>query len=403
MRRRSLAWVLLLFVLLPACARQVPRPDPAQTSDDGEQPADSATKKPSIELRRHQDGTISFAVVNADIELSASANPKRLEQTTVQLDPCPEIFAVRVVASKPAAEGKEMPPLLGSYRVERGELLFTPRFPLQPGVHYRARFNGESVIEKDFVLAKPQTPPTNVVHVYPTRNVLPENLLKFYIHFSAPMSRGEAYRHIRLLDAAGKAVELPFLELGEELWDPDGKRFTLFFDPGRIKRGLKPREETGPALEEGKSYALVVNREWLDAAGNPLKEPFRKPFRVVAPDDECPDPKNWKIEAPAAASSKPLVVTFPEPLDHALLERMIWVTDATGQRINGSVAVKDEETRWEFTPESKWKAGDHHLVVQTTIEDLAGNTIGQPFEVDVFRPIRRTIDLKTIERRFQVR
>src|SRR5438094_6476271 len=101
MRRRSLAWVLLLFVLLPACARQVPRPDPAQTSDDGEQPADSATKKPSIELRRHQDGTISFAVVNADIELSASANPKRLEQTTVQLDPCPEIFAVRVVASKP--------------------------------------------------------------------------------------------------------------------------------------------------------------------------------------------------------------------------------------------------------------------------------------------------------------
>src|SRR5262249_29664893 len=284
MHRRSLTWVLLVAIFFPACSRQLPTPDPVQGSDDG-QPADSAMKKPSIELRCHQDGTISFAVVNADIELSSPTSPKPLEQTTVQLDPCPEIFAVRVVASKPAAEGKEMPPLLGSYRVERGELLFTPRFPLQPGVHYRARFNGESVIEQDFVLAKPQTPSTNVVHAYPTRNVLPENLLKFYIHFSAPMSRGEAYQHIRLLDAAGKPVELPFLELGEELWDPDGKRFTLFFDPGRIKRGLKPREEAGPALEEGKSYTLVVNREWRDATSNTIKKPFRKPFPLIATDD----------------------------------------------------------------------------------------------------------------------
>ena len=62
-------------------------------------------------------------------------------------------------------------------------------------------------------------------------------------YFDAPMSRGEAYRHIHLVDAkTGREVEAPFLELGEELWDGDFRRFTLLCDPGRVKRGLKPRE-----------------------------------------------------------------------------------------------------------------------------------------------------------------
>src|SRR2546425_13124120 len=113
------------------------------------------------------------------------------------------------------------------------------------------------------------------------------------------MSEGDCYRHIKLLDAKGKAVDLPFLELDQELWDAAGKRFTLFFDPGRIKRGLKPREDVGPALEEGKSYVLVIDKEWEDAKGNPLKETFRKTFRVGSPDDRPPDPKTWNVQAPA--------------------------------------------------------------------------------------------------------
>ena len=34
-----------------------------------------------------------------------------------------------------------------------------------------------------------------------------------------------------------EAIELPFLEIDEELWDPAMMRLTLFIDPGRIKRG----------------------------------------------------------------------------------------------------------------------------------------------------------------------
>ena len=73
------------------------------------------------------------------------------------------------------------------------------------------------------------------------------------------MSRGEVYRRVRLVGEQGD-VDLPFLELGEELWDPEGRRLTLLFDPGRIKRGLKPREDAGQILQPGKRYALPNSR-----------------------------------------------------------------------------------------------------------------------------------------------
>ena len=44
---------------------------------------------------------------------------------------------------------------------------------------------------------------TRVVQVYPSASEFPENQLKFYIEFSAPMSHGEAWKHIRLLKANG--------------------------------------------------------------------------------------------------------------------------------------------------------------------------------------------------------
>src|SRR5262249_10534199 len=157
--------------------------------------------------------------------------------------------------------------VLGSYRVEEGVLHFEPRFPLGEGLRFRAVFdptklpgrNGgkQDPVVAEFAIPKPPASATSLVEqVYPTTATLPENQLKFCLQFSAAMSCGQAYEHIRLLDVAGKPVEGAFLELGEELWDRKGKRFTLFIAPGRIKRGLKPREDLGPVLEAGKSYTL---------------------------------------------------------------------------------------------------------------------------------------------------
>jgi hypothetical protein len=217
------------------------------------------------------------------------------------------------------------------------------------------------------------------------------------------MSRGEAYEHIRLLDAGGKPVEHVFLKLDEELWDPHGQRFTLFFDPGRIKRGLKPREEAGPTLEEGKRYTLEIDRKWPDAQGNPLRQSYRKSFRAVAPDDVQPDPKTWKVVAPPAGSRAPLTILFPESLDHALLERLLWVVDEHGQDVAGMASAADSETRWQFTPQQPWPAGVYRLVADTALEDLAGNSIAHPFEVDVFKPIRRTVQVERVQVPFQIK
>jgi hypothetical protein len=217
------------------------------------------------------------------------------------------------------------------------------------------------------------------------------------------MSRGEAYEHVQLLDAQGKAVEKPFLTLDQELWDSDMKRFTLFLDPGRIKRGLKPREELGPALAEGKQYTLVIDRTWNDANGEPLKETFKKAIKVLAPDDTPPDPKTWKVEPPVANGTTPLTVTFPKSMESALAQRMIWVVNGDGQKVLGKVELSKEETRWQFTPTQAWKAGKYELLADTQLEDLAGNSIGRPFEVDVFDKVDRAVKAETVKVPFEIR
>jgi hypothetical protein len=244
---------------------------------------------------------------------------------------------------------------------------------------------------------------TTVRAVYPTRSTLPENLLKFYFHFSAPMSRGEAYQRIHLFDAQGKSIEGAFLELDQELWNADQTRFTILFDPGRIKRELLPRELVGPALEAGKSYTLVIDRDWLDAKGRPLKESFKKSFMVGPPDTIQPDPKTWKLTVPAAGSSQPLVAESPESLDHALLERVLRVVDDKGTELHGTVAISNEETRWSFTPKSPWRAGTFDLEVETILEDLAGNNLKKPFEIDLFGPIQKRVETERVRVTFVVK
>jgi hypothetical protein len=289
-----------------------------------------------------------------------------------------------------------LPPMLGRYRTEPGRLYFEPQFPLERGVNYRAVFRVDSKaasIAASFKLPLHRAEPTTVVtHIYPSADVLPENLLKFYVHFSAPMSRGRIYEHIHLLDERGKAVELPFLEIDEELWDSAMKRLTLFIDPGRIKRGVQPLEEIGPALEEGKRFTLVIDEGWQDGTGCSMKESFRKAFKVGPPDREPPDPAQWKIEAPRAGTREALSVGFLKPMDHALALRMIRVKD-----VGGSAALESGEKVWKFVPSSEWRKGTHQLRVQTTIEDLAGNNIGKPFEVDVFENVQQRITNATVE------
>ena len=319
------------------------------------------------------------------------------------------VLAVYVV---PDGDLDDPPAVLGSYEALGEVLRFVPRYGLAPGLTYRARLDtsalaagsaGVEPLEVEFSIARLVVEPTAMVdRVYPSRNVLPENLLRFYIHFSSPMGRGQAYDRIRLLDGSGSEVEMAFLELGEELWDPRGMRFTILFDPGRIKRGLVPREEEGPVLVQGNTYTLLVDSGFLDATGLPMVEEFRKTFRVVEPVMTRVDPAAWTIDPPRAGSRQPLVLRLSRSMDHALLGRMIWVVDARGLEIAGAVVVQDEETRWAFMPDADWKAGAHELVMDTTMEDVSGNTIQGPFDFDVFGTGATRIEAETVSLGFTV-
>jgi hypothetical protein len=305
--------------------------------------------------------------------------------------------------------------MLGSWQADSaaGVLRFTPRFPLTPGVAYRAELNRSllpgatadtSRITSGFTVPiPPRGPGTVVTNVFPSAAEVPENLLKFYLHFSAPMSRGRIYEHIHLRDEAGKDVELPFLEIDEELWDPEMKRLTLFIDPGRIKRGLRPIEEIGPSLQEGRRFTLAIDATWLDATGEPLVQKYEHSFRVGPPDRTPIDPGEWKLAEPAAASTEPLGVAFPKPMDRALALRLLQVVRDDGSLVEGNATVADAERSWSFTPAQPWHPGLHRLVVPATLEDLAGNNVGKAFEVDLLERGERRESGKTVKLPFTVK
>jgi hypothetical protein len=383
----------LIALAITGCGRQ--------SSESGA--SDSSTRAmPRIELHASDDRTPAWIEVNglpAD-ELEAFEKLDEAQRRWV--------LQVFVITDLP-----QSPSVLGATSIEGQSLRFTPRFGLEPGLRFRAILRrgvllrvlgqvSDDVVAEIQIAPRAAGAPTKVTKIYPSADTLPENQLKFYLHFSAPMSRGEAYRHIHLLDDKGQEVDAAFLELGEELWDREMVRFTLLCDPGRVKRGLKPREELGPVLQEGRDYTLVIDEAWRDAQGNPLAEPARKSFHVLAPDDTPIDQTTWKIETPPSLGRDPLVVRLGESLDHSLLERVLEVQWPAGDKMDGDIEVSENETCWRFFPRKRWMPGEYRLVVQTTLEDLAGNSIGKPFEVDELRPIEQTIRTKTVSIPFTI-
>ncbi|MEX0939476.1 MAG: hypothetical protein WDZ59_16555 [Pirellulales bacterium] len=368
----------------------------------------SGSRASAVEVEFRQDAGKYF------VEASG-LSPETLEQ--LQADEELKAAAGLLQVFTGAEGAPDQPPLLGTYRLDGQTLVFEPRFPLRPGRVYRAvasvASEAEATTEVDpsklglvTIFEVPrgeQSAPTKVEAIFPSGDVLPENQLKFYVHFSAPMARGEVYEHVQLLNEQGQPIDYPFVNVGQELWDRSGTRVTLLLDPGRIKRGLKPREELGPILEEGHSYTLVVQESWRDAAGHPLTEAKRKSFKVTAPDDTQPDPAKWRINRPPADGRQPLAMYFEEPLDHAMLMRVLNVVDGQGKPVPGDVQVGDQEQRWSFAPRQPWQPGEYHIVIATTLEDRAGNSIERPFEVDVFERIEAKVTTETVELPFRVR
>ena len=299
---------------------------------------------------------------------------------------------LRVTVKGTAPAGATPQSVAGIYGVVGDALRFTPRYPFDPGRQYEVVFDPGAEPDaglgaRERIVALVERPgearaaPTRVTAVYPSADVVPENLLRMYVHFSAPMAAANGIEHLSLEDERGNTVAAPFLPLDGNFWNADQTRYTVFFDPGRVKRELEEHREMGRPLRAGHRYALVVHREWADATGQPLAESFRREFRVGDADLRPLEPARWPMSRPVAGTREPLVLDFPKLLDRALALRAIGVARGSAP-VAGESAVADGERRWTFTPRDAWQPGDYSLVVLTILEDVAGNRVGHSFEVE---------------------
>ena len=320
---------------------------------------------------------------------------RALEQAQLTADTWPSVVRVSV----DTANGPSTTPIAGTYTIANGTVRFTPMLPFEAGRRYVVVFTPTAVPNAALrdvpaamrIVSTPapeRGPAVRVTGIYPTGPVVPANLLRMYVEFSAPMGTRPGDHHIELLDAEKKPIEGALLPLDTDLWDGERRRFTILFDPGRVKRGILPNRAMGRPLRAGGSFTIVVKREWPDAQGQPLASEFRKEYQVGPAIERAIDLTAWRIDAPAAESRGPLVVTFAWALDHAILQRGLRVKRDLGSEaedVPGDVRISPGETQWTFVPSAPWRPGKHLLLVEHTLEDPAGNRYYAAFEDDAGR------------------
>ena len=298
---------------------------------------------------------------------------------------------------------RALQPPAGHFAIDEDSICFIPRFPFLNGMSYslvvHSGLAGERAGELEvWSIQRPSragAPTTGVVAIYPTAEEVPVNQLKFYMHFSSPMSEGWAARavHVRRADNS-EPLDDVFLTM--ELWDPKRRRLTLLLDPGRIKRGLVPHEEARYPLTEGVPVVVIIDAEFRDAAGQPLRTGMERRYKVEPAVRVRVNPADWRFHYPAAGTLSPLTVEFDRSLDHALLESSLWVNNAAGAPMAGRGSIGPGERSWRFEPQSPWEEGRYAVVADPRLEDLAGNSLIRTFDRDLMRAEDVSVDVRAV-------
>jgi hypothetical protein len=302
-----------------------------------------------------------------------------------------EIFPVRTNESSGIS-------IDGIYEIFERSVSFTPRFPFASSVRYVAEVQLEELTKNynEVYLEKKDAQPLRlefspiivtgptpeVVRIYPSLDVLPENILKFHIVFNTSMTRGDIMNRVKLLDDQGNLINKAFLQVDQEFWDHDMKIATILLDPGRIKRGLRPNREMGLAFTAGHKYKLIIDGEWKTSDGHVLKKSYVKEFASRGADRKKPHLNEWKINPPRSANNN-LNITLEHAYDWVLLSDGIRIIDSKGHAVKGSIITGENEFALSFEPEAPWKDEEYTVLINPLLEDLAGNNFERLFDEDL--------------------
>ena len=236
-------------------------------------------------------------------------------------------------------------------------------------------------------------------------DVVPENQLRLYIHFSAPMGLKGGLDYITLVDEKGATVDRSVSAARHRVLERRSHALhgVLRSGPAEARHPAEPADgplaRARPTLH-ARRRSRVARRPRAAAQGIVPRE-----FRVGPADERPLDITSWRVAPPAAGTRDPLVVTFPEALDHGLLLRALGVA-RDGQALAGRDRDRARTRRVGASRRgTPWRAGSYQLVAFGMLEDLAGNRIGRAFEVDQFdradrspEPERTAIDFRVAVR-----
>jgi hypothetical protein len=324
------------------------------------------------------------------------------------------------VRPRMAATVGDPPPMAGRLVGDGDEVCFLPRFAFVEGTTYAVvvegaaaaetgeAADGGAVVERgevvELVRPRPDRPATTeVLDIRPSVREVPRNLLRLYVRFSAPMREGCAAGHLRLVDGRGHELAGALLPTEYELWDADRCRLTVLLDPARIKRGLVPNRQAGYPLRLGSSFRVVVDDGFRDARGETLRQGAEREYQVGGDERRRVEPGDWAVTVPGGDTVDPLEIGFTRALDHALLGRCLHVVGPDGRVVDGRKDVGPEERSWRLAPVVPWARGPHRLVVDPTLEDLAGNSVQRVFDRDLTRPDDQPREAGPVEVTFRPR
>jgi hypothetical protein len=210
----------------------------------------------------------------------------------------------------------------------------------------------------------------HVVSISPAARSIPANTFRLYVTFDRPARGIVATRDVRLVDADGRVIDGAFMDFGQDLWSPDGRRLTVLFDPGRVKQDVEGRGDSAAPLQAGHSFTVEVGGKRFHYQVTPA---LRAPI----------DPKAWRLNAPSAGSRGALSVTFDRELDGALLHDQLGVVDAHGRSQSGQVTASADGEAWSWRPDHPWRPGPYKLLVGGRLEDVSGNRVSEALDHEV--------------------